>query len=148
MVEVASNHFAQLLDCILHDVSCGLTGHASEGVWTPGGNLGLQENAVPVAVVENTLVLGPMNAGEDAVQMFHICMVVSDPLGWLCHAELRIAPRHAFHAHQSHTFAIEEECAIPNLKLAYAEDRCEGVPVASVRDGKLEAVKMRMIKVP
>src|SRR5579859_6787123 len=134
MVKVPGNHFAQMLECILQDVLVGLNSHASESVCAPRRDLGLHKNAVAVAVVQNALVLGPMNAREDAVQIFHIRMVVIDPLGWFRHSELRVAPGHAFYAYQSHTFAIEEERAIPDLKLANAEDRLERVSALTICD--------------
>src|ERR1035437_711709 len=148
MIKITSNHLAELFQSIFQDVRIRLGAHAIKCFRSPSGNFGLHEDAVAVTVIQNALVLGPMDTRQDAVQMLHIRMVVGDPLGRLCHAEFRIASGHAFHAHQSHALAVEVKRALANLKLSYAESRREVVYIAFSRDGKLETVQMGMVKVP
>ena len=106
MVAVPCNHFAQLFDSIFQDFGIRLRPHALKSCWAPGRDFGLHKNPVTVAVVEYTFVLGPMDTREDAVEVLHVRMVVPDPIRRFCHSEFRVAPRHAFHAHQTHAFAV------------------------------------------
>ena len=61
----------------------------------------------PIAVVENSFVLRPMNAREHAIQMFQIIVIVRDPLAGFRHSKFRIAPRHALDSHQPHVLAVQ-----------------------------------------
>jgi len=68
MIEITSDHFAQLVESIFQDVGVRLGGHAVERVRSPGGNLRLHENAVAVTVIQNAFVLGPMDARKNTIQ--------------------------------------------------------------------------------
>ena len=114
--------------------SVWLTTHAIEGIRSPHRDFGLYENSVAIAVIQDAFVLRPVDAREDAVQMFHVGVVVCNPFSWLCHAKLWIAPGHAFHAHQAHALAIKVEGAIANLKPSHAECRRKGVFDVSIRN--------------
>src|ERR1700739_3467799 len=95
MVAVARDHLPQLLQAVLHDIGVRLGPHAAKTVPAPGRNLGLHENAVPVAVVQNPFILWPMNAREDAIKILQVIMIVRDPSAGLRHAKFRIASRTA-----------------------------------------------------
>src|SRR6516225_5078854 len=69
VIAVARNHFAHLFEAVRENVGVRLSVHALESVPAPSGNLALHENAVTVAVVEDTSVLWPMNACENAIQV-------------------------------------------------------------------------------
>src|SRR5437588_752154 len=56
MVTIPSNHFLQLLKSVLHDFRIRIVLHAFEGVGPPRWHFGLDENTVPIAVVQNALV--------------------------------------------------------------------------------------------
>src|SRR5580658_2683980 len=109
MVAITRDHLAQLLQTILHDLRVGLRPHSTEGFFSPCGDLALHQNAVAIAVVQDAFILRPMDAGEDAIQMLHLRMIALDLFRRLRHAELWIAPRHAFCTHESYGLAIEPE---------------------------------------
>src|ERR1700722_3548852 len=127
VIEVASNHLAQLLQSIFQNVPVGLSAHAIERVWPPGRNFGLYQDAVAVAIIQHPLVLRPVHTGEYAIQMFHVLMVMSDPFGWFCHPELWIAPGHAFHAHKAHPLAIQVKSTVYYVELPYTKTSSEAV---------------------
>jgi len=81
----------------------------------------LEKDSVPVAIIESAPVLLPVNAGEHAVQVLEIVMVVLDPRFRLGHAKLGIAARHALNAHQANALAVEVKSAIRDLDRAHAE---------------------------
>src|SRR5260370_670826 len=146
MIEVTSNHLAQLLEPIFHYVRIRLRTHAGECIRSPGRSLGLHQNAVAVTVIQNPLVLRPVDTRKNAVQVLHVLMVVGNPLRRLSHAELWIAPSHPFHAHQSHVLAIEVECTISNVELPHAEISGEAMLVEPIRYGKIKAVQIGMVE--
>src|ERR1700691_3073828 len=148
MVAITLDHFAQLLKAILQDVRVRLLPHLIEGVWSPRRDLALHEDAVLIAVVQNTFVLRPMDARKNAIQMLHVGMIACDLFCRFRHAELGIAPRHALHPHESYSLAVQMKCTTNNLQLAHTKNRLVFVYIVFIRDQELQAVKTRMIKMP
>ena len=99
MIPVAGNHLLQLVEAILQNLGCRFVLHALERIGTPCWHFRLDENPLPVAVLQNTPVLRPMNAGKNAVQVLHIVVVVRDPRGRFRHAIARVAAGHSLHTH-------------------------------------------------
>ncbi len=48
-----------------------------------------------------------MNAREDTIQVFHVVVIVRDPLAGFRHSKIRIAPCHALDPHQPHALAVQ-----------------------------------------
>jgi len=78
----------------LQDIHIGFCSHTGKCVVAPGWDFALHQNAVPVAVVVNPLILRQMNARKEAIQIFQVVVIVSDPFAGLRHSKFRIAPRH------------------------------------------------------
>jgi hypothetical protein len=159
VIAIAGNHFAKLIETVEEYVGVGPGGHALKSVGTPGGNFGLDEDAMAVAEIENASILGPMGAGEDTVEIFQIAMIVFDPIGGLGHAVIRIAAGHALDAGELNALTIEVEGGVFDFELADAEDDGEGVGRrgllgrgvrvrVGLREDGVEAVEVRMIEVP
>ena len=121
MIPVTRDHLPQLFQAVPHDGIGRLRSHPFEGAATPGGDFGLDQDAVVVAVVEYAAVLLPVNARVDAVQLLHVRVIMRDPCGGFRHTELRIAARHALHAHQAHALAVQIKGAVARLDPAHAE---------------------------
>src|SRR5437879_13080284 len=102
VIAVARNHLAHLLEAVRNNVGVRLIGHAFESVRAPNRDFALNENAVTVAIIEDTSVLWPMDARENTVQMFQVVVVVADPAVRLGHAELGIAHRRPFDNNRPH----------------------------------------------
>jgi hypothetical protein len=66
-----------------------------------------------------------MDTSEDAIQKFHIGMVVPDPLFWLRHAKFRVAARHPFHTHQPDVLSVQVEFSVLDFQFPYSERRRE-----------------------
>jgi hypothetical protein len=148
MIAVLLNQLAQLLEAVFHDVVSGFCAHAGEGFEAPGGDFQLHQDAVTIAVVENALVLRPMNSGEDAVQILQIAVIVLDPFGRLGHAEFGIASGHALDPHQAHGLSIEVELAIFDFELANAEACFALMFLPAVGDLQFEPVQVWRIEMP
>src|SRR6185312_5108547 len=86
MIAVAMDRLAKLFEAVFDNVLRRLAGHAFERIGTPGWDLFLNEDAVPVAIIEHAFVLLPMDASENAVEMLQVVVVVRDPGGRLGHA--------------------------------------------------------------
>ncbi len=123
MVPVLPDHLPELLEPVLHDRGRGLSLHAFESVGPPGRNLDLDQDPLPVAFVEDAPVLLPVDAGEDAVQLLEVAMIVGDPGGGLGHAVSRVAPGHPLDAGQPDRLAVKEEFRAADLDPADAEGR-------------------------
>jgi hypothetical protein len=50
--------------------------HPIRGFIPPGWNFTLQQNAVPVTVIEDTAILLPVDPGQDAVEVFEVIVIV------------------------------------------------------------------------
>ncbi len=145
MVAVARDHLAKLFERVLHDDARRLAIHALEGVAAPGGDLGLDEDAVAVAVVEHAAILLPVHARVDAVEVLHVGVVVIDPRRRLGHAVFRIAPGHAFDSHEADALAVQVEAAIAGFDPANAEAFGEFVTGG---EAGVQAIEVWVIEVP
>jgi hypothetical protein len=149
MVAVAADHLPQLGDAILHDVGSGFGAHAIKRIGTPGWNFFLNENAVPVAVIECTPVLLPMNSGKDTVQFFQLIVIVTNPGLRFGHTKLGVAAGHTLHPHQPHPLAVEVKATVLNFKLADPECGREAVErLSTLHDRHYKTIEMGMIKMP
>src|SRR2546426_7028809 len=122
------------LQGVLQDTGIGFCSHASKCVVAPGRNFALHQNAVPVAIVENSFILRPMNARKHAIQMFQVVMIVRDPLAGLCHSKFRIAPRHAFDTHQPNALTVQIKPAALSLECPDPERNWELMSFLSACD--------------
>ncbi len=132
----------------MQDIGIGFCSHAGKCVVAPRGNFALHQNAVPVAVVKNPLILGPMNARKDAIQIFQVLMIVSDPFAGLRHSKFRIAPRHALDTHQPHALAIQEKTAALNLEFPDAKSSCQSMSLLSASYRRNKPIEIRTIEMP
>ncbi len=122
--------------------------HPFESVRTPRRNLELHKNPMPVAIIEDPLVLRPVHASENAIQIFQVAMVVVNPFRGFGHAPSRMAACHALDAHQPHRFAVEMKLPIPDFEFSCAKLGGAGVRRLLISDGPFKLVKLRRIKMP
>src|SRR5215475_6509071 len=148
VIAVARNHLAHLRETVCQDIGVWLVRHSLEGVPTPSGDFALQEDALPVAKIEDATILGPMDARESTIQKFQIVMIVDDPTFRLGHSEFWIAPRHALDAHQAHRLSVEVKGAVLDFELTHTKGSGQGVSFTAVRDEELNPVKIWTIEVP
>ena len=92
VVAVPGDHLAELLEAVLGDLLEQVPFEPREGARAPGRHFDLDEDPLPVAIVEDPAVLLPVDARENAVELLQVVVVMVDPGPRFGHAEGRVTP--------------------------------------------------------